>query len=922
MQEKYKGCFSFFKDFESTYGRILTESERESIYQAYDAARLNLLGQGKSLDGLSNTKKRFMVDEKGTMQERTLTNLEDELFDEIYRRNIVQVIEQYTTQLSLRKQSNMTGRIVNIKDNIKTLEPNISDKKAMQRAVVASRVETNDTINTIAPDKMYRTNISTYVGDYRRSANEVLKQNGEQRTYNQFVKEEKTNIYKEIWAFENYDTHVKHLEGSNATAHEFAKAVWNATTVRHRGFLSGVKRFLKGQREGVAIQWDKSRVSKMSREEFIAFVAPKLDQDVHVNRIETIRKDPISETNATNVVNELAGQIYDQIQDPAFNWRRVGDPTFGSKIEMRKRFTLSEKDTTPGVAWKSPDAYIEIKQRFTADSKFDQSMLSYVTELGRERTIHQLFGSNPRKALAQYEAIVNDMVGESPTSLIGAQMETSLNYLRYLVKPELLENSKMSITFSVLRNVQAAAKLGSAVITAILDIPTFLVAGRRQFGVKKLDLINQLFPGEKFNGSLAENKKYAEYIIEAAESLQDAASLRYVLNDGIGSPSAAQRGAATFANFIFKASGLSWWTKSLQSSAAGVYGKHIGELIRDGRTWDSISKNKAFIRNFQKYGINKAEWEDLLERHKTFPGGILDARGRIDLYKMGDKGYRIINGKKELIDETLSIPLRQKFSALIGDAVDTMVMKPGQFDRMAASLFADEQKFAGQIFKTLLQFKGHPITLFRKIYARGYKQDKAELAETAAYLTASLMTFSILVTQLKQFVAGREQYDPTEPELYIKAFQQAGVVGIMSDLFMIGGGETLMREALSDEKAKALNTYDIMNQMVGPLLMDILKVMSSTGGVIQGGFRTLRGKDSGELAMQNFGELAKILVATSGFQNLWQTKLLVRGLLAEPLMEFTDPRGYKRRERKAVKDARNQRIGGEANNFIFKKLFE
>ena len=107
MQEKYKGCFSFFKDFESTYGRILTESERESIYQAYDAARLNLLGQGKSLDGLSNTKKRFMVDEKGTMQERTLTNLEDELFDEIYRRNIVQVIEQYTTQLSLRQTQQM-----------------------------------------------------------------------------------------------------------------------------------------------------------------------------------------------------------------------------------------------------------------------------------------------------------------------------------------------------------------------------------------------------------------------------------------------------------------------------------------------------------------------------------------------------------------------------------------------------------------------------------------------------------------------------------------------------------------------------------------------------------------------------------------------------------------------------------------------
>jgi len=649
----------------------------------------------------------------------------------------------------------------------------------------------------------------------------------------------------------------------------------------------------------------------MTRDEFVNELAPRLDPEIHATRTIDGVEEMIPQTDQINVLREIAGQVYDQIQEPGFNWRTVGDISFNRKIIMREKRSFGKTEATPGLAYKSPKDFVAIKKLFTEDAKFDQSMLTYVTEIGREKTIHKLFGSDPRDGLRKYLNTLEDMVNPG-TGIQRAQMESSINFLKYLVQPELLEKSKGTIAFNVLRNIQAGAKLGSAVITAILDIPTFIVGGSRVFGLEPMAMIKQLFPGARqFNGSLAENKRYAEYIIEAAESLQDSASLRYILNDGIGTPTKIQRGAATFANFIFKASGLSWWTKALQSSAAGVYGKHIGELIRANRSWDELSKNPAFVRNWKKYGIGKAEWEDLLQRHKNTEGGILDARNRLDLYKMG-----------ETQDELLRIPLRQKFSAAIGDAVDTMVMKPGQYDRMSAALFADEQSFFGNIFKTMLQFKAHPITLFRKIYVRGYKQDRAGLIETTAYLSASLMLFGTMVTQLKEFVAGRQPLDPTKPDLYIKGFQQAGVAGIASDLLFILGGEKLMQEALTDDKAKAINQYDMLNQLIGPLFSDILKLQSSAGGMIQGGFRTLRGKDSGEMLWNNAGELLKLLSAQTGAQNLWQTKLLYRGFISEPWLEFTDPRGYRRRERKAYQDARRQRLGGEKDNFIFRKLFD
>ena len=618
----------------------------------------------------------------------------------------------------------------------------------------------------------------------------------------------------------------------------------------------------------------------------------------------------IPDGNQINVLREIAGQVYDQIQEPGFNWRTVGDVSYNKKITMRSERSFGKTEAIPGLAYKSPEDFVAIKKLFTEDAKFDQSMLTYVTEIGREKTIHKLFGSDPRQGLQKYINAVENL-GNPGTGIQRAQMESSLNFLKYLVQPELLEKSKGTIAFNVLRNIQAGAKLGSAVITALLDIPTFIVGGSRVFGLDPMDMIQQLFPGKKFNGSLAENKRYAEYIIEAAESLQDSASLRYILNDGIGTPTRIQRGAATFANFIFKASGLSWWTKSLQSSAAGVYGKHIGELVLANKSWDEISKNPVFVRNWQKYGIGKAEWEDLLQRHKNTDGGILDARNRLDLYKMG-----------ETQDELLRIPLRQKFSAAIGDAVDTMVMKPGQFDRMSAALFADEQSFHGNVFKTILQFKAHPITLFRKIYVRGYKQDRAGLIETSAYLMTSLMLFGTMVTQLKEFVAGRQPLDPLKPDLYIKGFQQAGVVGIASDMVMLLGGQKILEEAFLDEKAKAINQYDALNQLIGPLLGDIMKLQSSGGGMIQGGFRMLKGKDSGEMFWNNAGELIKLIVGQAGFQNLWQTRLLYRGAISEPWLEFTDPKGYRRRERKAYQDARKQRLGGEKDNFIFRKLFD
>ena len=74
---------------------------------------------------------------------------------------------------------------------------------------------------------------------------------------------------------------------------------------------------------------------------------------------------------------------------------------------------------------------------------------------------------------------------------------------------------------------------------------------------------------------------------------------------------------------------------------------------------------------------------------------------------------------------------------------------------------------------------------------RMYKEEGLKsTVSTAAALTATLTFMGGLVLQLKQYLAGKTPYKNNN-EFYVQAIQQGGGLGIVTDLFMLAGGQNI-----------------------------------------------------------------------------------------------------------------------------------
>ena len=286
----------------------------------------------------------------------------------------------------------------------------------------------------------------------------------------------------------------------------------------------------------------------------------------------------------------------------------------------------------------------------------------------------------------------------------------------------------------------------------------------------------------------------------------------------------------------------------------------------------------------------------------------LDEKGRIDPYAITENTFEFAYGKASL---------RQKVTSALHDATDTMVMTPSQFDIDSAALFNDPLGVGGQVIKSMTQFKAHPISLFRKVYMRSYKQEGlASTVSTTAALTATLTFMGGLVLQLKQYLAGRETYKPNN-EFFVQAIKQGGALGIVQDLFILAGGENVLR-AVTGGRTKYTSQNRIANDVLGVLFSDFLKVSSVVTEVPIQASKYFYDED------YNFNRLmrnsTKTILDLVPAQSLWYTKMLYRKYLHEYIAQLVDPTGYNKRQRNLRKNALKEKGKSKYNNFIYESL--
>ena len=919
-------CFEIYIKRVDELGLALSKKTDKELGENIIARQDALAKQGVNTDSVNpKTGKTFgeeMVDEE-------IFNILKSKFDDI-EFDSGQVF--YNSLLDQDRLANELMKINPAKFNTRA--------KARIEAINSQLVDTNYTYNTVNVENLRTSEKQGTVGDF---INRVREELGDDFNLD-------TKFHEEGFTDDFIDELVRMQKTENWQAARGAKLDTTTSNEAHtvaRIFIeTGIHRsnnrmVILGRQDArlfankLQVELHSGKISEKFKtgDEFATFMEQHLDLERYYTT--NNKNERVGKIDLRQALND----IYEQLltRDGSFSWRDID----GYIRQLELGNNPMSKPTLHGLEYKNGVSLKAVNNAIGGDLNVANMVLNTISNNSEKVALTRFFGPNIEEGWRAFRKIHKETLDEVAktksikTSAIMAEAESILSSVESRIYPAIREKSNVVPIIAAVRNVEGGAKLGSAVITASLDVPVFIQTGKRIFGNNLGSIFKAITGVIPFINNRKDQLKFSSYFLELTESFADSAKDRVGLFDNHllrsqnsgGASRWLAKNSSAFSNFIFKVSGLNYWTRNLQAGAAGMYVKQFGELISGNKAWTEL--HPRFQAQLKKYRMTEGDWATMLTLHKDNiqSGGLLDLRGRLDMYKMGR-----LEGNLKSVAE-INNNIRDKIVNAVSDAVNTMVIKPGQYDRLSTAGFTTEGTVSSEIVKTITQFKTQPITYYRKVIARQFFRNQLEMAGVPksqitlmhkvmdfTALTAMLMSMSALQLQLKQYVAGKERYDTTTPEFWIAVAQQAGVVGIAQDFFMDTGGRQLLEQMVSNRKEPLQTTSERADRLFGPIFADIMKLIDGGTAVAQGGIRQLRGIDEGETTRKGISKLTGLFGGLTGFKNLLWTKMLWRKYMGEHLHSWWDSSAAQQTNNRLQADADRTRAGGQTNNWLYEKL--
>ena len=851
--------------------------------------------------------------------------------DELYNAETKSFLLQNIKEIQPRTTDDAVGKFMFDLDGqlklLKEFNPKMDDKAIFANAIMAQFVETNYTYNQLSLEMMDLTGRQATMGDFQ---NRLMRELGDDFEIDVAFRDEiwKNDFINELFHMTNINT------WNTARLGKLKDTVNKDGTVKkgtvnndaHRAALAFVEEVmeintfkLQGHgRNSNTIFNNKIKVDMTmytlkekfpNRTDFINFMKKHID--------DSRWKKQYLDTD------EVLAGIHDGLLDGTIkSWREID--SYIAKLD--EKLNGGQLSRLNGIEYKDGQSFNAVNKELGVTKEISQIVLNAINYNSRQVALVKKLGPSPMEGFEKLKKIIEEETGGKSLDQLGfmqkSQLMAVLNAVESKIDPSVMEKSGVVPAFTILRRLQSIGKLGSAVITASLDVPVFLFTGKKMFGINNWKLLLEgVFNVVPFVGNKKAQRAYTSYVLEFTESWLDSASDRLGLVDSVAlnqlkGGSTQQKllnGSAWYNNQVFKLSGLNYWTRNLQ--AGGMYVKQFGTLISSKTAYQNI--HERFRAQLSKYGVTESDWNFLL---KTQP---LDARGRLDLYQLG----RVERSEVDNIIKETNI--RDRLVAVVSDAVNTMVMKPNEFDRLATAFYGDESKPMAQVMKLVTQFKAQPISYTRKVILRQFVRKGAEMSgvdyktmhkmEDFAMLIFGLTAMGAVQLQLKQVVAGKSPYDMTQPKFWTEVVEQAGYLGLLSDLPMAMGLRNVVDSFLSDEKEGIASSSQMYDRLLGPMIADTMKAMTGTAKLLVGAGRTLKGLDEGEYAGTGFSDIVGLLSNNLGFKNFIWTKMLYRKYLTEQASQWLNSKDYNRSQRRMQKEADETRKG-QVNNWLYKNL--
>ena len=515
------------------------------------------------------------------------------------------------------------------------------------------------------------------------------------------------------------------------------------------------------------------------------------------------------------------------------------------------------------------DAWMAYMREFGEGSLYD-AMVGHVGRMARDIGVLEAYGPNPAAQFRRQADLARRADG---THLLKAQAAGNAPqaYWDLLTGATgMPENRGLAYWGQNARNLQTAAKLGSAVISSMTDAAT--IAQTLHFNrLPYFEMLKNV--ARQFDGDTRDFLRSHGII---AESL--ASSLNRWTGDHL-----THTLSGRVAGAVMKYSLMNAWSDGLRGAFSMTMMSGLARMAR--KSWSALDEWDRYL--LQRKGITEADWAIVNRAQPT----THDAGEYLTPDSIRATGA---DGAQQVADKVLGFVIDEAQFAVVNPDMATRAIVTGG-GRPAGTK-------SGELFRSVAQFKSFPIAMVTRHWRRiletpqglegapaGFGADSAAGAtanRTALFAALALsgMLLGAVVLQTKTLLQGKDPFDMTEGRFWMRAMAQGGGMGYFGDLIF------------KDPTEQRGDTYE---QAAGAAFGPVAG--AAAGLAFDVGWRNVweaaKGKDAHAGA-----EALKWVVSQTPGQSLWWTRPAFEHWFLHSAQEMLNPGYLQRMQARARRD--------------------
>ena len=515
-------------------------------------------------------------------------------------------------------------------------------------------------------------------------------------------------------------------------------------------------------RKGLRVKHDRSAMAAASTDEWVEFISPLLNRQEMLDGYGRPMTDEALDSMLRNTYRKIVGgRLVEQESAPG---------SFGSPVNARANES--------NLVFRDADAWIGYHERFGGENLYDH-VVGLSEGWARDIADLEILGPYPDAALAHMEHLIDQAQGSRAIDETGKkgvaaaraedrQIQSLRNLYRESRGDTEVVSEKMHNIAAGVRNLESAALLGSATVTAIpTDMMTVKFTARMN-GIPAtramMRSLRTLDPSSRADRELALRLGFT------ARGYADQALGAQRLQGEVMGPGWTSRVAET----TMRASGLTPWTQAMQW---GFQTMHLAHLTgQAGKRFDQLDGKTQ--RSLERYGITRSDW-DLIRKAPMY----IDEK----------TGASFISAEK-IAGERFSgqaFDAANKLQEMLHSEVQYAVISPNARIRSLLKAGTKSGTGIGEGVRFFTQLKAFPAAIVYMHGGRILAQEGAwNMALYGADLVISLTLAGAFAVQAQSIAKGKEpvswedmtRNEEVMMEFWKQAFIKGGAGGLFTDL--------------------------------------------------------------------------------------------------------------------------------------------